>query len=332
MSETRPEPQPPEGTAPEESPRPLFPVGTRIALYYILIFMILSLGGTVGIVLLGGLELLEAAAAGEAEIDVALLLWIRVLLTPTVVVTTMGFVHFIDRKPLTAVGAGWPEARAHGAHGVVREILGVLAGAAGVLALWWILARMVLEFEVGGSSSGVLADPAAPARASVLELALFGLGFLATACLEEWIFRGYIYSTLRERLTWVHAAGMTALVFVFLPFLSVDVAAAGLVNTFLLGFALAAIRELTGNLWTAAIFHGSWNFLLGCVLSLPVSGVETPRLFEVTVSGAEAWSGGDYGPEGSWLMTPLLAAAVLALAWAVERRAKPAAGDAAAPG
>ena len=328
MSETHPDTPPPEQSSPEGSPRPLLPIGTRLALYYILIFTILSLGMTVGILLFGGPELLAAATAGEAEIDFVLMLGIRAALAPLVVVTTIGFVRFIDRKPITAIGAGWPGARDGGR---VREALGVLAGAAGVLALWWTLALVVLDFHLDAAGA---ADPAAgPHGASVFELGLLGLGLLATACLEEWIFRGYLYSTLRERLSWVNTTGITALLFVFLPALTTGMTAAALVNTFLLGFALGTLRELRGTLWLPAIFHGSWNFLLGCVFSLPVSGVGMPRLFEVTISGADAWSGGEYGPEASWLLTPLLAVAIALVAKAIERGDQAAAaGEDAAPG
>ena len=97
------------------------------------------------------------------------------------------------------------------------------------------------------------------ATAELGQIALFAGGFLAAACLEEWILRGYIFSTLREQLSWVHAAGVAALLFVLLSLANTDIEAAGLVNTFLLGLLLGAMRELTGSLWPGVFFHAAWN-------------------------------------------------------------------------
>ena len=46
---------------------------------------------------------------------------------------------------------------------------------------------------------------------------------LAAACLTEWILRGYIFSTLREQLSWVHAGGVAAMLFVLPSLLGAEV-------------------------------------------------------------------------------------------------------------
>jgi hypothetical protein len=71
------------------------------------------------------------------------------------------------------------------------------------------------------------------------------------------------------------------------------------------------------------LLQTGWNLLLGCFLSLRVSGLDFPRYANVEVRGAEAITGGEYGPEGSWLMTGLLLGLVALAAFWVERGRPP---------
>ena len=160
-------------------------------------------------------------------------------------------------------------------------------------------------------------DPWLPVGAS--GLLSIGLGFLGLAFLDELIFRGYVYTAFRERFTWVHAAGLANLLSVALFAGHPQIEAAGLINTFLLGLALAAMRERTGSLFMPSLSLAFWNFLLGCGLSLPVSGSLFPRLYDHQVEGPVGVTGGEFGPEGSWLMTGILLGLVMLLAWWVEK-------------
>lgn len=295
---TSPSPEPPEDS-PEPSPR--LPFGTRLSLYYILVFVLILLFGPPLAALFVKPEQMEAWRTGEAVAELGPWLWIEGLLALPVVAATIGFVRFVDRKPLHAIGAAWPPGRG----GQAGLHLGAgLGAAAAILGVWYLAAGRLVRFDV-------TASPEAPGGG---ELAVYALGFLAVACLEEWILRGYIYSTLRERLSWVHAGGIAALLFVLPELASTDVTAPGLVSAFLIGMTLAALRELSGSLWPGVVFHGGWNFLMGCVLALPVSGNRLPSVRRVEVTGSERWSGGAYGPEGSWLMVALLLLAVVGLA------------------
>ncbi len=323
MPQTLPErpPEPPEqrdgGEEQENGRRILLPLGSRISLYYIFVVLILLIAGPLVALLYPDSGLLEAIRAGEAEMDIAFQLWIEAMLAPIVIVMTALFVRFVDKQPLWAIGALWPPGRGSTA---ARDLLAVALAAATLLTTWYFLASLVVTFDVG---VGVEAAQGAPVADSLGHLVLLALGFFAASCLEEWILRGYIYSALRARFSWVHSAGITALIFVLPNLANPDFVAPGLVSAFLIGLLLAAIRELTGVLWTCVVFHGSWNFLTGSIFSLPVSSHAVPGLRPVTVSGPELVSGGDYGPEGSWLMVVLLILAVMAVAWVLTRGEEP---------
>jgi len=73
------------------------------------------------------------------------------------------------------------------------------------------------------------------------------------------------------------------------------------------------------SLWVPIGMHWAWNTLMGVVLGLPVSGVPLPSLLRAHVHGAEAITGGDFGPEGSAVMAGLvLVITVISVAWVVR--------------
>lgn len=303
---------PPEPPA-AETPGPRLPLGTRISLYYIFVvfFTFFVFRPLLAFLFLAPGER-QAVLTGETRMGIGFWLGIEALVAPFVIAVTVAFVRFVDRKPLRAVGALWPPGQASRA---ARDLLASAAGAAAILGLWYVIAGLAVRFEVRPLAEAAEGTPVASAG----RLMLLALGFLVAAANMEWILRGYIYSALREKLSWVHSGGIAALLFVMFQLLSPGIPAVGLVNAFLLGFVLAGLRELTGSLWSGTVFHGSWNFFMGSVLALPVSGEAVPALRAVEVTGPERWSGGDYGPEGSWLATVLLLAAVVALAAVLSR-------------
>ena len=89
-----------------------------------------------------------------------------------------------------------------------------------------------------------------------------------------------------------------------------------MVNIVLVGivFAVACLR--TGSLWFAIGLHWAWNFGLGALFSLPVSGFRLRGLMVTEIRPVHDWlSGGEFGPEGGAVGM----AAILLLALAVVR-------------
>jgi membrane protease YdiL (CAAX protease family) len=83
---------------------------------------------------------------------------------------------------------------------------------------------------------------------------------------------------------------------------------------------MALVTLRTGSLWFAIGLHGAWNFTLGPIASLPVSGYRFFPLLEVESVGSPLWTGGEYGLEGSLLSAAVSVAAVVVL---LARRRRP---------
>ena len=223
---------------------------------------------------------------------------------PLQVLVTLLFVRFLDHRSLASLGARAPLG---GRRAALRQAVAAPLSALGVLGVWLALilalpaAYAAVHFE--GISAGFSHSPSWwPFPPALLLLALLP-GFLLQGGLEEWIVRGYVYHTLRERWRPGLAALASSLLFALLHALNPHVSTPALLNVVLAGMVLAALVERTGSLWSATLAHGAWNFAVACLLSLPVSGVPLFHLLDVTASGDPRLTGGGFGPEGSWLLT-----------------------------
>ena len=82
------------------------------------------------------------------------------------------------------------------------------------------------------------------------------------------------------------------------------------------GFMLAAAYLWSGSLWLPVGIHWAWNFGLGYLFGLPVSGDTSYSWVTATVSGPAWLTGGPFGPENA-LQTLLLGG--LLTAWFLGR-------------
>lgn len=259
----------------------------------------------------------------EGEGVAAFTLFAFVCMAPVLVPLTLAYLRRLDGKSVADLGWRAPEG---GSRGWVLQGLSAIGAAGGLLGAWLVAVAWLGEVSFGGLWEGFArAGGDAPGRfagvsGGFLLLALQAGAWIVQAGVEEWVFRGYVFRTLRERWSWVSAAGASSLVFAFFHTVNQGIDAAALANTLLLGMLLAAALELTGSLWAATLFHGAWNFLMAGILSLPVSGVGIFHLLELSVDGPLWLTGGDYGPEASWLLTGLLVPVVALLALRVDRR------------
>lgn len=311
----KPSSGPPPG--PKE-PRPPRPFGLRIALYILVVYFCYIVGTSLLLYLTEGSDKLEELFQNQPDGEPPVLpllvgLKAQLFLIPIILAVT-GLFAATDRRTLADLGVAWPAKRIVGP---VAQVLGVAAAAVAILGAWRLLAEQWITFTTLAEFPADQVEAMGPwLPPDALGLVLFGLAFLALGFADEVIFRGYVYAVLRDRLPWIHCAGLAALLFALFRPGDESVLAPSLLNVFLLGILLAGLREASGSLLLGSLFNGVWNFVLGCVLSLPISGLQMPRLESLQVEGPIWATGGDYGPEGSWLLTGFLLLAVLGVtAW-----------------
>lgn len=134
--------------------------------------------------------------------------------------------------------------------------------------------------------------------------------FVIAAAGEEAIFRGYPLQTMaRSHLAWV-AIIITSVVFSW-GHLGNPNAVPGFTfaNTAIAGVWLAVAYLKTRSLWFPLGIHWAWNWTLGAVMGLPVSGIErlTPEPLLRANDFGPAWlTGSSYGIEGGAACTVAL--------------------------
>jgi membrane protease YdiL (CAAX protease family) len=181
----------------------------------------------------------------------------------------------------------------------------IIGGASLLLAVLIAFATGSLRFTFSGSA--ILAATLKGMSAMAL---LFAVGALA----EEALFRGYPLQTLtRARLAWL-AILLTSVPFAIGHLNNPNVVAGfTFVNTAIAGVWLAAAYLRTRSLWFPLGVHWSWNWMLGSVLGIPVSGLKftSHTLFTANDLGPAWITGSSYGIEGGLACTIALALSTL---------------------
>jgi membrane protease YdiL (CAAX protease family) len=133
-----------------------------------------------------------------------------------------------------------------------------------------------------------------PRLGAVLLILLLG------ALAEELMFRGYPFQHLEQGIGAIGAIAVFSVMFGAVHLANPGASLWGLINTILIGVLLSISYLRTRALWLPWGIHFGWNFALGVLFGLPVSGL---RLFNVVVrtavSGPNWVTGGSYGVEAS---------------------------------
>ncbi|MBI3484349.1 MAG: CPBP family intramembrane metalloprotease [Acidobacteria bacterium] len=145
-------------------------------------------------------------------------------------------------------------------------------------------------------------------------LRVAGFLFLAAA-FEEILFRGYAFQRLVDSLGAVGAVALSSTLFGLAHLVNPSATALSTANTVLAGVLLSAAYLKTRGLWLSIGLHWAWNFFLGPIVSVPISGFRIgPMLLRAQIAGPEWLTGSTYGPEGSIILTGACIAAIVWLA------------------
>jgi hypothetical protein len=229
---------------------------------------------------------LRAQLGGDAALAGALLL------------ATWLMMRFADRRPFAALGLSPRRAPRDLPIGVVLGIAWLGAS----LGLAWLAG--CLSAQPGARlSAGVLAGAAASVALNVLT--------------QQLMLCGYVLQTLRARVGLPAALLLSALLFTLVHAGAYHHSWLPAVNVFAAGLLFTLAWHVSGGLWLPIGLHFTWNYLLGPVLGLAVSGsMALGRGWQVlVVRGPAPLSGGAFGLEGGLPVTLTTVIGMAALAW-----------------
>jgi len=131
--------------------------------------------------------------------------------------------------------------------------------------------------------------------------------FLFAAMVEEIVFRGYILNNLLSSMKNKYLALLiSALLFALIHGLNPNLSLLSMINLIIAGIALGISYIYTQNLWFPICLHVSWNYFQGPVYGFEVSGMNAASIIKQNITGNDIITGGDFGFEGSIILTILL--------------------------
>jgi len=144
-----------------------------------------------------------------------------------------------------------------------------------------------------------------------VSLFLRSLAFLFVSLFEETLFRGYLISNLSETfngkipalLNSFYALIISSFLFAIIHLNNPWSAVLSTINIFLIGIIFGTAYLHFKSLALPIGMHFAWNFTLGNVYGLPVSGFsEDVSIFLVYSKEPNQILGGNFGPENSYLI------------------------------
>jgi len=151
-------------------------------------------------------------------------------------------------------------------------------------------------------------------------LATFGFGvlwlfiFMLVGFSEENMLRGYLLSTLAKGIGFWPAAAVTSLLFSAGHLGNPGENGFGIATVFLAGMIFCLLLRVSGSLWLGIGFHVAWDWAQSFLYGTPDSAILVKFHYLIShATGNAHLSGGAAGPEGSYLLLPVLVPGLLVL-------------------
>ncbi len=154
---------------------------------------------------------------------------------------------------------------------------------------------------------------------SCLLLILYFIGYGVQSFCEEIYCRGWALTYFARRHGILFAILASNIVFI-LPHLGnngFDIMS--IVNIFLIGILFAIIFLKYDNIWICGGIHTAWNFLLGPIFGLNVSGEATYSLLKFSAASPNIFNGGTFGPESGLIVSFVVIVAILISAYVLKK-------------
>ena len=154
---------------------------------------------------------------------------------------------------------------------------------------------------------------------------LFG-GFVIQGATEEFLCRGIVLQTLKEKTSLPIAIAVSTIMFVLPHWSSLFAGETiygviGVANLVLISIIFSLLTICFKSIWAACGLHSFWNAILYSILGLNLSGNDetVTAIFKMQSVGENIWNGGVYGIEASFITTVVLAIATV-LIWFANRK------------
>ena len=203
--------------------------------------------------------------------------------------------------------------------GVTRNFSGWFIGA---LIGMGILAVCVAAIALTGSIrfDGVFTNP------DILIILLMLGGFIIQGAAEEFLCRGLVLCSLKDRVPMPVAIAASTFVFTFNHWGNFTGSEpkyifSGVFCLIVISCVFSFLTLKTKSIWAACGLHSVWNFCLSCVLGLNLSGSEgaSAALIDMKSIGKNLLNGGNYGIEASIIADIVIAAAAV-LMWQLYKK------------
>ena len=154
---------------------------------------------------------------------------------------------------------------------------------------------------------------------------LFG-GFVIQGATEEFLCRGIVLQTLKEKTSLPIAIAVSTIMFVLPHWSSLFAGETiygviGVANLVLISIIFSLLTICFKSIWAACGLHSFWNAILYSILGLNLSGNDgtVTAIFNMQSVGENIWNGGVYGIEASIITTVVLTIATV-LIWFANRK------------
>lgn len=148
---------------------------------------------------------------------------------------------------------------------------------------------------------------------TMIYVIIFLFGFLIQGASEEILSRGWMLQAIGSRYKpWIGVI-ITTIFFALVHLGNSGVNFFAVFNLLIVAVLLTLYVMRDGSLWAACGWHSAWNWSMGNVFGLSVSGgKDKASIFDLNTIGDGILSGGNFGPEGSIITTFVL---LLAIIW-----------------
>ena len=155
------------------------------------------------------------------------------------------------------------------------------------------------------------AFPALMRSTTYFSLSLLLLETILVGYWEELVFRGYLLQNMAEGMGWKLAVVISCVLYGLIHASNPN---AGLLSTTIImcfGFLRIYGYLLTKTLWLSMGMHIGWNFFQGPVFGFAASGHQSATLLQHEVLSDKTFlTGGEFGPEASLLILPIIGLAL----------------------